>query len=282
MSIVFDADDDREDVFGSNDSDAESLYSYMDSNDGLSGVFPVFEWGAMVAGRDPHESQRSTRRAASTAGGTAGGSRATARGLSQAPSSLAGTIAQELDNARRRNVLLPPLRPLVVPSGMTVGTYGDTVTEQDIDTVIEEDLTVEEVIAPASALRFTASLALPAQGGSAADALATDRSCASTLSMTTNSVATISYELDLIGLQGVAASDYISTRRRLDAAEAQTLPRMRFSAPEMHSCSICLENFLDGVLVTKLNCDHAFHVDCLTTWVQQCAECPNCRAEIKL
>lgn len=63
--------------------------------------------------------------------------------------------------------------------------------------------------------------------------------------------------------------------------EARALPRVRFEAPDMQSCSICLENFTHGILLTGLNCGHVFHVDCLAQWVQRSAQCPNCRSPIE-
>lgn len=68
---------------------------------------------------------------------------------------------------------------------------------------------------------------------------------------------------------------------QLSSDEAQGLPKVRFEAPERQSCSICLEVFRKGMLLTGLTCGHVFHVDCLSQWVQRCAHCPNCRAHVE-
>jgi len=67
----------------------------------------------------------------------------------------------------------------------------------------------------------------------------------------------------------------------LNGDEAQRLPRVRFEAPDMQSCSICLEVFKHGMLLTGLECGHVFHVDCLTQWAERSAQCPNCRKTIE-
>jgi len=71
------------------------------------------------------------------------------------------------------------------------------------------------------------------------------------------------------------------TRQRLSDEEARELPRVRFEAPEMQSCSICLEAFRHGMLLTGLSCGHVFHVDCLAQWVQRSVQCPNCRQTVE-
>jgi hypothetical protein len=70
-------------------------------------------------------------------------------------------------------------------------------------------------------------------------------------------------------------------RLRLSHEEAEALPRMYFDTPELQVCSICQEDFRRGMLLTRLGCGHAFHVNCLVTWVRQSAQCPNCRAQIQ-
>jgi hypothetical protein len=62
--------------------------------------------------------------------------------------------------------------------------------------------------------------------------------------------------------------------------EVGKLSKVRFEDPEMQSCSICLEAFQQGILLTKLQCNHVFHVSCLTEWIQRSTQCPNCRAAV--
>lgn len=68
---------------------------------------------------------------------------------------------------------------------------------------------------------------------------------------------------------------------QLSGEEARSLPRVRFEALERQHCSICLEHFRHGMLLTGLSCAHVFHVDCLAQWVQRSAQCPNCRARVE-
>ena len=47
-------------------------------------------------------------------------------------------------------------------------------------------------------------------------------------------------------------------------------------------CSICWENASEGQEWTKLNCEHKFHLNCLTEWMKYKTNCPYCRADIHL
>lgn len=66
---------------------------------------------------------------------------------------------------------------------------------------------------------------------------------------------------------------------RLTTEEIQALPKVRFQAAEHQCCSICLEGYHKGELLTALRCNHFFHVDCLARWFQQSAQCPLCRSQ---
>lgn len=44
-------------------------------------------------------------------------------------------------------------------------------------------------------------------------------------------------------------------------------------------CSLCFENLPDNAAVLLgMKCGHVFHKDCLTEWIWNNANCPNCRA----
>eukprot|EP01038_Epipyxis_sp_PR26KG_P008503 gene8503-11495_t len=45
-------------------------------------------------------------------------------------------------------------------------------------------------------------------------------------------------------------------------------------------CSICQENMQTGEEIYKLPCRHAYHVDCVTTWLTSHHTCPLCRVEL--
>eukprot|EP00435_Cladocopium_sp_Y103_P063120 s1341_g24.t1 len=67
----------------------------------------------------------------------------------------------------------------------------------------------------------------------------------------------------------------------LSEANIEALPKVRFGhpdAPEESSCSICLEQYQDGNLLTELpNCGHFFHVECIGRWLRANNQCPLCR-----
>lgn len=49
---------------------------------------------------------------------------------------------------------------------------------------------------------------------------------------------------------------------------------------ERNVCAICLENFVDGDVVTTTPCFHQFHKGCIDTWLVQKAVCPICKYEL--
>ncbi|XP_062213591.1 RING-H2 finger protein ATL1-like [Phragmites australis] len=48
-------------------------------------------------------------------------------------------------------------------------------------------------------------------------------------------------------------------------------------------CAVCLSEFVERERVRLLpNCSHAFHIDCIDTWLQGSARCPFCRSDVRL
>jgi len=45
-------------------------------------------------------------------------------------------------------------------------------------------------------------------------------------------------------------------------------------------CPICLVDIIKGDRVVKLECDHLFHVGCISSWIARKAQCPACRFNI--
>eukprot|EP00933_Yihiella_yeosuensis_P060612 TRINITY_DN63360_c0_g1_i1.p1 TRINITY_DN63360_c0_g1~~TRINITY_DN63360_c0_g1_i1.p1 ORF type:complete len:490 (-),score=87.63 TRINITY_DN63360_c0_g1_i1:408-1877(-) len=70
------------------------------------------------------------------------------------------------------------------------------------------------------------------------------------------------------------------------ANQIATLTQQRWEAPakgssdddddEQASCSICLCEFTDGVIVRRLPCGHHFHRRCVDKWLQRNKRCPLC------
>jgi hypothetical protein len=50
---------------------------------------------------------------------------------------------------------------------------------------------------------------------------------------------------------------------------------------EPQTCSICLGDFNNELVIQLPICCHLFHKECLRTWLQSHKECPNCRADIR-
>lgn len=53
------------------------------------------------------------------------------------------------------------------------------------------------------------------------------------------------------------------------------------SAEGARMCSICLEEFSDGVSRGKLGCLHVFHETCLVNWLKVSPTCPQCRFNVR-
>lgn len=49
----------------------------------------------------------------------------------------------------------------------------------------------------------------------------------------------------------------------------------------IESCYICVVNYVEGEMITQLDCQHNCHTECLNEWVKYKAECPICRSELK-
>lgn len=72
----------------------------------------------------------------------------------------------------------------------------------------------------------------------------------------------------------------VLTGDRLSRDEIESLPKVHFDLEEEQQCSICLETFDTGELLTQLPCSHFFHVDCVSKWFQQSTQCPLCRGQV--
>lgn len=80
-------------------------------------------------------------------------------------------------------------------------------------------------------------------------------------------------------VQRVLQFETVLTGQRLADDEIQALPKVRYDKLEQHHCSICLEAYQQGTLLTALRCNHFFHVDCLARWFQCSIQCPLCRSQ---
>ncbi|KAL3528337.1 hypothetical protein ACH5RR_007659 [Cinchona calisaya] len=50
----------------------------------------------------------------------------------------------------------------------------------------------------------------------------------------------------------------------------------------VEACTICLENFSEGLEVSQIPCKHIFHEECILQWLNYRNVCPLCRFEISV
>ena len=63
-------------------------------------------------------------------------------------------------------------------------------------------------------------------------------------------------------------------------AKVSTSSYETFVEPMCTSCSICQSDFEKKNMVSKLECSHIFHTECISEWVRYKSECPNCKANV--
>ncbi|KDO27587.1 hypothetical protein SPRG_06855 [Saprolegnia parasitica CBS 223.65] len=67
-------------------------------------------------------------------------------------------------------------------------------------------------------------------------------------------------------------------RALLGAWKTMTKHELRFPDDQ---CAICLGGYsFDDEMVALLPCTHAFHKDCVFTWLYECSSCPLCRVKM--
>uniref|UniRef100_A0ACD5WQN8 Uncharacterized protein n=1 Tax=Avena sativa TaxID=4498 RepID=A0ACD5WQN8_AVESA len=85
-----------------------------------------------------------------------------------------------------------------------------------------------------------------------------------------------------------AAPGVEQPRRGLGLPLIRMIPVVRFTAGEeagrrSSECAVCLSEFVERERVRLLpGCSHAFHIDCIDTWLQGSARCPFCRRSVTL
>ncbi|THU67139.1 hypothetical protein C4D60_Mb05t21500 [Musa balbisiana] len=80
--------------------------------------------------------------------------------------------------------------------------------------------------------------------------------------------------------------------RGLDPSVIRSIPVVKFTKARdddddtdqrmsFRDCAVCLNEFREEERLKLLpNCSHAFHIDCIDTWLQFNAKCPLCRSDI--
>jgi Ring finger domain len=78
--------------------------------------------------------------------------------------------------------------------------------------------------------------------------------------------------------------------RGVDSSIIKSIPVVTFRKGEdgektknvsSHECAVCLADFQEKEIIKVLpGCSHAFHIDCIDTWLQFNVNCPMCRAVV--
>lgn len=75
----------------------------------------------------------------------------------------------------------------------------------------------------------------------------------------------------------VADSQLAEKKRKF----TEKYPETHFSVQgESESCTICLEEFKENVLIRTLNCTHYFHSPCILEWYMSKSTCPLCKRDL--
>ncbi|KAM0922083.1 hypothetical protein ACQ4PT_006335 [Festuca glaucescens] len=90
--------------------------------------------------------------------------------------------------------------------------------------------------------------------------------------------------------RAAAPGEQEQRRRGLGMPLIRMLPVVTFTAAEegrrastSSECAVCLSEFAERERVRLLpGCSHAFHIDCIDTWLQGSARCPFCRRSVTL
>ncbi|BBN09811.1 E3 ubiquitin-protein ligase SDIR1 [Marchantia polymorpha subsp. ruderalis] len=73
------------------------------------------------------------------------------------------------------------------------------------------------------------------------------------------------------------ASSAIAAETGTKKSESGALEATKQKYDEELTCTVCLEQVVDGELVRSLPCLHQFHAGCIDQWLRQQATCPVCK-----
>jgi len=72
----------------------------------------------------------------------------------------------------------------------------------------------------------------------------------------------------------------------LSEEQINSFPLSLFKSSQEHidnpdTCTICLEDFKEGIEVRSMPCNHIFHKNCIDEWLHLRNSCPNCKREFQ-
>ncbi|KAF5197412.1 hypothetical protein FRX31_013001 [Thalictrum thalictroides] len=79
---------------------------------------------------------------------------------------------------------------------------------------------------------------------------------------------------------GQIASQVTNTKPSLQMIKKILVGPKVFVMEGGEDCSICLEHIKEGDDARTIDCNHTFHADCISEWVEQQATCPLCRFDM--
>ena len=71
------------------------------------------------------------------------------------------------------------------------------------------------------------------------------------------------------------ANDYNKRKNEAVIDQIETIT-FNIDNTTFFQCGICMDNFLENEKIKKLPCEHIFHTDCMSQWIQANQICPFC------
>lgn len=69
------------------------------------------------------------------------------------------------------------------------------------------------------------------------------------------------------------------SERLCNRNEVKKQPIIYNETSSPRSCSICLDDFSEGMSLVQLECGHMYHLKCIDDWLIRQSSCPLCRCE---
>jgi hypothetical protein len=67
----------------------------------------------------------------------------------------------------------------------------------------------------------------------------------------------------------------------MDEKDIENLPSIKLESTQETNCCICMDCMEEGKMITKLDCSHTFHTDCIKEYLKKYNyKCPVCRVEL--